>query len=87
LSQPRICDPCSSRARRFRCTLVRASTDGRSWTTIATAANQFGASEIAFGGGHYVFIAEFDVFSGTTTGGSGGGSAGGGGSTPPAIVA
>ena len=71
----------------FDATLVRASTDGRSWTTIATAANQFGASEIAFGGGRYVFVGEFDVFSGTTTGGSGGGSAGGGGSTPPAIVA
>ena len=60
--------------------LVSASLDGRTWTTIATTANVFGSSEIAFGNGRYVFVGEFNVFSGTTTI-TPGGTAGSGGST------
>ena len=71
---------------------VRASFDGRTWTTIATRAsvgpNLDGQDvrEIVYGNGRYVFVGEFDVFSGTTTISPGGTSGGGGGTTAPAIT-
>ena len=72
----------------FDFNLARASLDGRTWTTIGTTANQSSANELAFGGGRYLFVGEFDVFSGTTTITPGGTSTGGGGgtTTAPAIT-
>ncbi|MCX6954257.1 MAG: hypothetical protein NTV51_19065 [Verrucomicrobia bacterium] len=64
----------------FDLTLARASFDGRTWASIGSTANQFYATEVAFGNGRYVFVGEFDVYSGTTTV-TAGGTAGGGGST------
>ena len=76
----------------FDYTVARASVDGRAWTTIGSTINQFGASDIAFGNGRYVFVGEFDVFSGTTTvtpdnsGGSTGGGGGGSGTAAPTVA-
>jgi hypothetical protein len=64
----------------FDLTLARASFDGRTWASIGSTANQFYATEVAYGNGRYVFVGEFNVYSGTTTI-SAGGTAGGGGST------
>jgi len=70
-------------------TEVKASWDGRTWTTIATTANKYSPKDVAYGAGRYIFVGEFDVFSGTTTvapggtaatGGGGSGGTGGGGS-------
>ena len=77
----------------FDLTLASASLDGRTWTAIGSVANQFYAPEIAFGNGRYVFVGEFNVYSGTTTitaGGSstggGGGGGGGGGTAAPTVA-
>ncbi len=65
----------------FDLTLARASLDGRTWTSIGSTANQYYASEVAFGNGRYVFVGEFDVYSGASTVTPGGTAGGGGGST------
>ncbi len=74
----------------FDFNLARASLDGRTWTTIGTTANQSSANELAYGNGRYVFVGEFDIFSGTTTitpgGSSTGGGSTGGGATAPAVT-
>jgi hypothetical protein len=57
-------------------TEVMTSPDGNNWTKIATAANQYSAADLAYGGGRWVFVGEFDSFSGTTTVSTGGGGAG-----------
>ena len=59
---------------------VVASLDGKTWATIATTANQYSASDLAYGNGRYVFVGEFDIFAGATTVAAGG-TAGGGGTT------
>lgn len=74
----------SASAASFDLTLARASFDGRTWATIGSTANVNYAPEVAFGNGRYLFVGEFNAFSGTTTlsaggtAGSGGGSTGGG---------
>jgi hypothetical protein len=77
--------PVSNSANDF--TLARASLDGRTWTTIGTTANQFGANEIAFGNDRYVFVGEFDVFSGPSSVVPGSGGSNGGGTSAPAVTA
>lgn len=80
-----------SGATSFDDNLVSASLDGRTWSTIATTVNAFGSSEVAYGNGRYVFVGEFDVFSGTSTitpgGTAGGGGSTGGGTSAPAVTA
>jgi hypothetical protein len=74
----------------FDVTLARASFDGRTWTTIGSTANFSDGVEIAYGNGRYVFVGEFNVYSGTSTitpGGTSGGGTGGGTTTPPTITA
>jgi hypothetical protein len=51
----------------FDLTVARASYDGRTWAAIGSTTNAFYATEVAYGNGRYVFVGEFDVFSGTTT--------------------
>ena len=70
----------------FDLTLARASFDGRTWATIGSTTNQFYANEVAYGNGRYVFVGEFDVFSGTSTISPGGTSGGGGGTPAPTIT-
>ena len=60
-------------------TLARASFDGRTWTTIGATTNFSDGVEIAYGNGRYVFVGEFNVFTGTTTIAPGGTASGGGG--------
>ncbi len=73
-------------ATNFDNNVVSASFDGRTWTTIATTANQFGSSEVVYGNGRYVFVGEFDVFSGTTTITPGGSASGGGGGSTSGTI-
>lgn len=67
----------STSSTNFDLTLARASLDGRTWASIGSTANQYYASEVAYGNGRYVFVGEFDIYSGSTTI-SAGGTAGGG---------
>jgi hypothetical protein len=61
----------------FDLNLARASSDGRTWTTIGTVDTQFYSPEVAYGNGRYVFVGEFDVFAGTSSISPGGGGTGG----------
>lgn len=70
----------------FDLNLARASTDGRTWTTIGSTVAQYFSPEVAYGNGRYVFVGEFDVYSGTTTLAPGGGGSGGGGGTVAAPI-
>ncbi len=74
----------------FDLNLARASYDGLTWVTIGSTTNVNYANEVAFGGGRYVFVGEFNVFSGSTTilpgGTSSGGGGNSGGTTAPAIT-
>ena len=76
--------PAATDATSFISNLAKASYDGRTWTTIATVANANtqDVREIAYGNGHYIFVGEFDIYTGTTTVSPGGVS-----SPPPAITA
>ena len=71
----------------FDYTLARASLDGRTWATIGSTANEFYATEVAYGNGRYVFVGEFNVYAGATTISPGGSSTGGGGGTAAPTVA
>jgi hypothetical protein len=53
--------------------LAHVSKDGQTWTTLAATTNFSDAADIAFGGGNYVFVGEFNTFTGTATGGPSGG--------------
>ena len=76
--------PALTNATEFISNQARASYDGRTWSTIATAAlsDTQDVREIAYGNGRYVFVGEFDIFTGTTTV-----VPGGTGTPPPAITA
>ncbi|MBC7369093.1 MAG: hypothetical protein H7343_20170 [Undibacterium sp.] len=67
-------------------TLARASFDGRTWTTIGSTTNFSDGVEIAYGNGRYVFVGEFNVYTGATTISPGGTSNGGGTTTPAPVV-
>lgn len=55
-------------------TLAKASTDGNTWATIGAADANIGyGPEDAYGAGVYLFVGEFDVFSGASTVTPGGG--------------
>ena len=68
----------------FDLNLARASSDGRTWTTIGSTAAQYFSPEVAYGNGRYVLVGEFDVYSGTTTLAPGGG---GGGTVAAPVIA
>ena len=70
----------------FDLSLARASADGKTWATIGSTTNTSYATEVAYGNGRYVFVGEFDVFSGASTVSPGGSSGGGGGGTPAPTV-
>ena len=61
-------------------TLASASSDGKTWATIGSAPNLYYAPESAYGNGRYVFVGEFNVYSGSTT------VAPGGNTTPPPTI-
>lgn len=80
----------STGASDFDLKFARVSTDGQAWSLLGSTDNQYYASEVAYGGGRYVFVGEFNVYAGDANGGIGGGNTGGGGSgggTAPTITA